>query len=115
MEGEGEAGVFRAHRRGQLARALQSQGWDKPHKLFSKSIRALMRAKWAASERTWWDLPGPANMWPDSRNYYVKHGFEVRADCKDAHRRALAALKLSASVAGWQESCLHNEQPCDII
>jgi hypothetical protein len=66
-------------------------------------------------DEEWIDLPGPAEIWPDDRDYYVKYGFEVRVDQKANHRKAVEMLALEEAPEGWMEACVHEKNRFDLI
>ena len=63
----------------------------------------------------WIELPGPAELWPDDKDYYVKHGFEVLSARKTRHRQALELLAMDAPPAGWMENVVHENDRYELI
>lgn len=56
----------------------------------------------------WITLPGPAEIWPDKPDYYVKHGFEVRPKREDRHLKALQLLAMEQLTEAWLENVVHD-------
>jgi hypothetical protein len=67
-----------------------------PHKFFSNSERAVYRnaCTWMVKDDGWYDLPGPAEWYPEDYNF-KKHGFDVLAK-DDGHEEAFTMV--------WAES-----------
>jgi hypothetical protein len=60
-------------------------------------------------------LPGPAELWPDDPAYFYKHGFEVRPDRADRHRKALHLLAEITPPAGWMDEVVHENDQYELI
>lgn len=86
-----------------------------PDKVFSAVEKGLLRSAWGADDNEWVDLPGPAEWWPDSPDWYARHGFEVRADLRIEYKKAMFAVQRLPCLPEWEQFLLHEGARYDYV
>ena len=61
-------------------------------------------------ETGWYDLPGPAKLWPDSQLWYQANGLEVDPEQTDGALRALAIMESGHWVEGWVKAMIRGDE-----
>jgi hypothetical protein len=62
------------------------------------------------SETGWYDLPGPAKLWPDSQLWYQANGLEVDPEKTDGALKALAIMESGHWVEGWVKAMIRGDE-----
>jgi hypothetical protein len=61
-------------------------------------------------EKGWYDLPGPAKLWPDTQIWYAKHDLEVDPEQTEATIKALAIMESGLWVEGWVKAMIRGDE-----
>ena len=61
------------------------------------------------NEKGWYDLPGPAALWPDDKSWYKQQGLEVDPEHTEGTVKAMDMVESGVWVEGWASAMIRGD------